>query len=176
MCKHFYLYGTPGRPFYPIPHYDVVYFPDLMQIEFPGKHYHIRELRIESQSLRIGYAELSRYMHFDSNASGIGYGSHVGSYHRRDACSLCSIESPAHIIHILLVQHYVESQICPDSGIRAYPDNLRKILHSEIVRRVRAHVEFLDSEIYGIRPSLDGSLQAFEIACRSHDFRFRIHA
>ena len=143
----------------------------LSEIQLSCQHDHVGKLGIESQGLGVGYAELCGYMHLHAYLTGIHDGSHVGSDHGSHPGSLCRFKCAFHILDILVVQDNVQGEICLDPMLRAYAHDLSEVRHLEVVGRVRTHVQFLDSEIYGVRSTLYRCLQALEIARRRHDLQ-----
>ncbi len=77
MAEHFESDFLAVRAAYVLFLYGMVYFCDLLHVEFSGKHHHIGELRIESHSLSVAYIDLSGDMHFLSYFACIHYRRHV---------------------------------------------------------------------------------------------------
>ena len=175
--EHLYLHEPAGRAFDALADYGFMDFLDLVQVQLACKHYHIRIGRIKPQRLHVGNTQLGGDVDFHTEGAGIDYGGHVRCNHSGNARILCSLQRRPHVIKIFLVKDDVQGKIGFKSVFPAYGAYFGKIGQSEIVCRMRTHVQAVNSEIHGIRAALDCSPKRFVTPGRSHYFqRLLIHS
>ena len=145
---------------------------DLTQVKLARQHDHIGEPRVEAQRLDIRDVELRGDVDLKPDLPAIGDRSHVGRDDGIHSGGLGGVKSLPHRSQILTVQDNIQSHVGLDT---IFPTDLhyaRQVVRSEIVRRMRAHVQVADTEIDGVRPALNRRVQAFEIARRGHYLKF----
>ena len=149
--------------------------PHLFQAQLARQHDHVGELAVEAQALYVGNTELRGNVHLQAQAAGFVDGGHVGTDDGAHAGFPGGEQGLAHRRKVFIVEGVVESQVGPHAVFTAYPAYLFQVVRRKIVGGARAHVQLPDTEVNGIRTALDGSLQAREIACRSHYLQFIFH-
>ena len=147
-------------------------FLHLLQPELSREDDHIGKLGVEAERFHVGNAELGGNMDFQADLAGIQDAGHVGSDDGVHARFLGEVQHAAGLVQFLTVQGDVQGEIGLESIGAADAHHLRKVLRREIVRGMGPHVQVADSEIDGVRTSLNGGGEAFEAPCRSHDFQF----
>ena len=113
-------------------------------------------------------------MYLQAYLTAILDGSHIGSDDSVDTRRLGGIQRLAHGVKVLLIQDDIEGEVTLYSSLPADAADLRQVLRSEVVCRMRAHVQLSYAKVNGVRSALDGGVQALEIARRGHYFQFFI--
>ncbi len=147
----------------------------LVEPELACQHHDVGELAVEAQAFDVRHAQLRGDMHLQPEPPCFGNGRHVGGDDGADAGLACGLQGLAHRIQVFVVQRDVERQVAPDAVAAADVADFPQVLRGEIVGRMGTHVEAADAEIDGIRPTLDGGVQALEVACRGHDLELTFH-
>ena len=133
---------------------------------------HIGPLGVELERLQIGDAELGGDVYLQADLPAIEDAGHV----RRDdgihARRLRGIQRSVGLLQLFSVEGDVQRHVGLDAIGTADAHNLRKVFLSEIVGRMRTHVQMADAEIDRVGSSLDGGHQASEIAGRRHNLQF----
>ena len=171
MAEHLELNGTAGRSTDALASHGFGDGLDLLEPQLPGQDDHVGELAVEAQALDVGDAQLRRDVHFEPEPARFGDGGHVGSDDGADAGVACSAQRLAHRRQVFVIECDVERQIAAEPVFPAQVADGLQVFRRKVVGRMGTHVEPADAEIDGIRPALDGGVQAFEIACGRHNFQ-----
>ena len=144
---------------------------DLLQPDLPGQYDHVGELAVVAQGLAVGNAQLRGDVYLQAQPPGFRDCGDIRGDDGAYARFAGRLKRPAHRGEVVVVEGDVEGQVAAEPVLPADPADFLQVFRREIVGRVRAHVELPDAEIHGVGATLDGGLQAFEVACRSHDFQ-----
>ena len=107
-------------------------------------------------------------MHLDAELACIHDCCHICCNHGSHSRLLGCLECALHILDIFIVHCDIEGEVGLYAVLRADSHNLLEVGHLEVVGRVRAHIQLLYAEIYGVCTSLYCCLQALEVAGRRH--------
>ena len=111
-------------------------------------------------------------MHLQPNLAAVKDYRHVRRNNGINAGRLGRIQGLVSRSNILSVKDDIKRHVRLYTGLTADADNLRKVFRSKIICGMRAHVKPADAEVNAVRTPLYSSLQALEVACRSHYFKF----
>ena len=104
----------------------------FFHVELAGEHHHVGELSVELYCLEVGDVDLCRYVHFLSDLAGVEYRGHVGGNDGRYARFFGAVYDASHQIHVGIVDHSVDGQICLDAPVGAERGDLRHVVGGEV--------------------------------------------
>ena len=148
MTEHLYPDKFAMRTTHILFHYLLIYITNLPHVEFTCKHNNISKLGIKLQSLNIGNVQLGGKMNLLPHLTAICHNRHIGSNHSRDVGLLSSIDNLTHSGKILAIDNSVDRKITLKPVLMAYTSNILQVFYTEIIGRMRTHVQFANAKIY----------------------------
>ncbi len=142
----------------------------LFERQLARQHHRIGPLGVEAHRLRVGDVALRRDVHLLPDAAGIEDRRHVGGDHGVDPFGLRPVDHLVHGAQLILVDHRVDREVGLDTVLFGDRDDPREVVEREVRGRSRAHVEFADPEIDGVRPGVDRRGEGFVRPHGGHDF------
>ena len=136
-------------------------FAHLLHVQLTRQHHHIRESRVEAQSLFVGNIELCGEVHLLIDGAAIAKHSHVCRNHSRDFCLFRSIANFAHESEVFAVDDGVHREIAFHTLLFTLRGDVVQVLDGELACGVRTHVERFDAKIDGVGTSFEGSGKCF---------------
>ncbi len=127
-----------------------MYLLHLVHIQLTRQHRHVGELRIEAQSLDIGYVELRAEVHLQPYLPAIGHHSHIAGYHSGNLRLESRVEDAPHERQVLAIDDGIDGQIALHTAAAALCGYAPKVVDGEGAGRVSPHVEVFNAKVNAV--------------------------
>ena len=170
--EHFYTDPLPRRAADVFGNDGLVDGLHLLQVQLPGQHHHIGPLRIETQGLYVGNAQLRGDMHLQADFPAVQDAGHVGGDDGIHPGGLGGVQRFVCCLEIFSEKGDIQRHIAADAICATDAHNFREVFPGEIIGRMGPHIQVADAEVHGIGAAFHSGGEATEVACRSHYLQF----